>query len=90
VIGASRDPSRWWHCVLAIFARPAYPGRVVPVNVSGDTVQGSKPPSLLGAEESDLAVITVPAAGVLPALKDCVSKGVRGAVVISAASASHR
>jgi len=86
VIGASRDPSKVGGSVLANLRSAGYPGRVVPVNVSGDTVQGLKAyPSLLGAEgEVDLAVITVPAAGVLPALKDCVSKGVRGAVVISA------
>jgi acetyltransferase len=46
---------------------------MIPVNASGDTAPGLKAyPLLLDAEEEvDLAVIAVPAAGVLPALKDC-------------------
>jgi acetyl coenzyme A synthetase (ADP forming)-like protein len=86
VIGASRDPSKVGGSVLANLRSAGFPGRVIPVNASGDTVQGLKAySSPLAAEgELDLAVITVPAAGVLPALKECVSKGVRGAVVISA------
>jgi acetyltransferase len=86
VIGTSRDPSKVGGSVLANLRSAGFPGRVIPVNASGDTVQGLKAyPSLLAAEgEVDLAVITVPAAGVLPALKECASKGVRGAVVISA------
>ena len=42
-------------------------------------------PSLLAISEPvDLAVIAVPASAVLPALKDCVAKGIRGAIVLSA------
>jgi len=86
VVGASRDPSKVGGSVLANLRSAEFPGRVVPINASHATVQGLKAyPSLLDVEgEVDLAVITVPAAGVLPALKDCVRKGVRGAVVISA------
>src|SRR6185503_17794348 len=51
-----------------------------------DMVQGIRSaPSILAVEGTvDLAVITVPAPAVLPALKECVAKGVAGAVVISA------
>ena len=86
VVGASRDPSKVGGSVLANLLSAEFPGRVVPINASGGTVQGLRAyPSLLDVEgDVDLAVITVPAAGVLPALKDCVRKGVRGAVVISA------
>lgn len=86
VIGASRDPSKVGGSVLANLRSAGFPGRVIPVHASAEAVQGLKAyPSLLAAEgEVDLAVITVPAAGVLPALKTCVRKGVRGAVVISA------
>jgi len=86
VIGASRDPSKVGGSVLANLRSAGFPGRVIPINASSAVVQGLEAcPSLLEVEGAvDLAVITVPAAGVLPALKDCVRKGVRGAVVISA------
>ena len=86
VIGASRNPSKVGGSVLANLRSAGFPGRVIPVNPAAETVQGLKAyPSLLDADgQVDLAVITVPAPDVLAALKDCVSKGVRGAVVISA------
>src|SRR4030095_13957515 len=86
IIGASHDPSKVGGSVLANLRSAGFPGRVIPINTSRATVQGLKAcPSLLDAEGTvDLAVITVPAGSVLPALKDCVSRGVRGAVVISA------
>lgn len=86
VIGASRDPSKVGGSVLANLHSAGFEGRVIPVNTRAETVQGlSAFPSLLAVDGLvDLAVITVPAAAVLPALKECVSKGVGGAVVISA------
>lgn len=86
VVGASRDPSKVGGSVLANLRAAGFEGRVVPVNARADTVQGVPAvPSLLAVEGPvDLAVIAVPAPAVLPALKECVAKGVRGAVVISA------
>jgi len=86
VIGASRDPSKVGGSVLANLRSAGYGGRVVPVNSRGETVQGLPAArSLLEVSEPvDLAVIAVPAPSVLPALKECAAKGVRGAVVISA------
>jgi acetyltransferase len=86
VIGASRDPSKVGGSVLANLRAAGFPGRVVPVNAAASTVQGlPAAPSLLAIEGAiDLAVIAVPAPAVLPALRDCVSKAVPAAVVISA------
>ena len=86
VIGASRDPSKVGGSVLANLRSAGFLGRIIPINASSAIVQGLEAyPSLLEVEEEvDLAVITVPAEGVLPALRDSVRKGVRGAVVISA------
>ena len=86
VIGASRDPSKVGGSVLANLRAGGFEGRVVPVNPRADTVQGLPAfPSLLAVDGPlDLAVIAVPAPAVLPALKECVAKGVSGAVVISA------
>ena len=86
VIGASRDPSKIGGSVLANLKAAGFEGRVIPVNPGAVTVQGlAAVPSLRDLEEGvDLAVIAVPPADVLPALKDCVAKRVGGAVVISA------
>ena len=86
VIGASRDPSKVGGSVLANLRSAGFDGRVLPVNVRAEVVQGLAAfPSLLAVDgHVDLAVITVPAPAVLPALKECVAKGVPAAVVISA------
>jgi acetyltransferase len=86
VIGASRDPSRVGGSVVANLRAGGFEGRIVPVNPSADVVQGLPArPSLLAVDGPvDLAVIAVAAPAVLPSLKECVAKGVGGAVVISA------
>jgi acetyltransferase len=86
VIGASRDPSKVGGSVLANLCAAGFDGRILPVNPRADVVQGLPAAASLLAIEGlvDLAVIAVPATAVLPALKECVVKGVRGAVVISA------
>jgi acetyl coenzyme A synthetase (ADP forming)-like protein len=86
VIGASRDPSKVGGSVLANLRSAGFTGRVIPVNARAGLVQGlPAAPSLLAVDGAvDLAVVTVPAPAVLPALKECVTKGVPAAVVISA------
>ncbi len=86
VVGASRDPFKVGGSVVANLRSAGFRGRIIPVNSRADTVQGLPAvPSLLNVEGAvDLAVIAVPAASVLPVLKECVSKGIGGAVVISA------
>jgi acetyltransferase len=86
VIGASGDPAKVGGSVLANLRAAGFPGRLVAVNAARPVVQGLPAvPSILDVEGAiDLAVIAVPAAAVLPALKQCVTKGVPGAVVISA------
>ncbi len=86
VIGASRDPAKVGGSVVANLKAAGFAGRVIPVNPCAAMVQGLPAvPSVLALEEPvDLAVIAVPPAQVLLALKECVARGVRGAVVISA------
>ena len=86
VIGASRDPFKVGGAVVANLRSAGFPGRIVPVNSRASTVQGlPSAPRLQDVEGAvDLAVIAVPAVDVLPALVQCVAKGVGGAVVISA------
>jgi len=86
VIGASRDPGKVGGSVVANLRAAGFEGRVWPVNPAADVVQGLPAVASLLVIDGpvDLAVIAVPAPAVLPTLKDCVAKGVRGAVVLSA------
>ncbi len=86
VVGASRDPAKVGGSVIANLRAAGFPGRVWPVNARAGTVQGLPAvASLLDIDSPvDLAVITVPAPAVLATLRDCVAKGISGAVVISA------
>src|SRR5258708_1394956 len=86
VIGASRDPFKVGGAGVANLRSAGFPGRIAPVNSRGGTVPGlpSAPRLPEGEGAVDLAVIAVPAIDVLPALVQCVAKGVGGGVVISA------
>ncbi len=86
VIGASRDPFKVGGSVVANLRSAGFRGRIIPVNSRASTVQGlAAVPRIQDAEGPvDLAVIALPAVDVLPALVQCVAKGVGGAVVISA------
>jgi acetyltransferase len=86
VIGASRNPLKVGGSVMANLRAGRFCGRIVPVNARADSVQGfSAVKSVLDIEGPvDLAVVAIPAEGVLPALRECVAKGVKAAVVISA------
>ena len=86
IVGASRDPSKVGGSVLANLRSAGFAGRVIPVNARAHVVQGlpARPSILDVTEPVDLAVIAVPPAAVLDALRQCAAKGVGGAVVISA------
>jgi len=86
VLGASDDPSKVGGSVLANLRAGGFPGTILPVNVHRPVVQGlATVASILDAPAPvDIAVVAVPAGAVLAALKECVTHGVRGAVVITA------
>jgi acetyltransferase len=86
VIGASRNPAKVGGSVLANLTSAGFGGRIVVVNARADSAQGLPAvASILAVDDPvDLAVIAVPAPDVLATLKECVAKGVGGAVVISA------
>jgi acetyltransferase len=86
VIGASANVSKVGGSVLANLRAGGFPGRLVAINTARPIVQGLPAvPSILDVTEPiDLAVIAVPAPAVLDTLKQCVTKGVPAAVVISA------
>jgi acetate---CoA ligase (ADP-forming) len=86
VIGASPDPSRLGHRVLKNILDNGYRGHVYPIHPTADAVLNLPAfPSVLDIPDPlDLAVIVIPAKGVLDVVEECGRKGVKGLVVISA------
>lgn len=84
VVGATPIPGKIGNAVMQNVA--SFPGPVYAVNPKYSEVLG-RPcyPSVAALPEPvDLAVIVIPAEGVLPVLRECGEKGIKNAVVISA------
>jgi len=86
VIGASRERGKIGNNVVENLLKGGFNGRIYPVNLSGEEVLGLK--SYRNVRDItgkvDLAVIAVPAKITTQVIEDCVSKGVYGAIIISA------
>jgi len=86
VIGATETPGSVGRTLLENLTSSGYDGHVYPVNPKRATVLGI--PAFPGIRDVpgpvDLAVIVTPAPSVPGIIADCVSAGVRSAVVISA------
>jgi acyl-CoA synthetase (NDP forming)/GNAT superfamily N-acetyltransferase len=85
VIGASTDPTKIGHVVFANLMAYGFAGPVYPVHPAARHIGGVRAyASVLDVpDEVDLAVIAVPAAGVIDVVEQCGHKGVRGVVVMS-------
>ena len=85
VVGASPDPQKIRGALLHLLRKNGFAGRIVPVNPSYADIAGMPCfPSLAAAGEPvDLALVAIPAAGVLAALEECAAAGARNVVVIS-------
>ncbi len=85
VVGASKDPLKWGHMLLASILNGGYQGKVYPINPREDIVEGLKCfPSVKDVpDEVDLAIVVVPALIVANVIEECVAKGVQGAVIIT-------
>jgi acetyltransferase len=83
LVGASDQPGKTGELVWRNLE--SFPGELVPVTRSAETVAGRKAyPSLAAVPgEVDLAVVVVPAGGVPAVIRDAAAKGVPAAVVIS-------
>lgn len=86
VIGASSDPFKVGYAILNNITRFGFSGPVFPVNPKSGEILGLKTyPSIPHIPSAvDLAVIAIPAPSVPQALRDCIAKGVKTAVIISA------
>lgn len=86
VIGASDTFGKWGHRMIDRPMKTGYPGRIYPINPHKKEILGlpAYPNVAAVSEDIDLAVITTPTATVPGVLNECIAKGIKGAVVISA------
>jgi acyl-CoA synthetase (NDP forming) len=86
VIGASNDPARTGGRPLRYLLEAGFKGAVYPVNPRRQIVQGVAAYANVAdlPETPDVALIAVPAAATAAAIRDCVAKGVRAAVLFTA------
>ena len=86
VIGASRTPGKVGHDIRANLVRDGFPGLIVPVNPTVDTLLDLPCyPSLAAwGKEIDLTVIVVPQALVMEAIEDSIKAKTRAIIVITA------
>ena len=86
VAGANREPGRIGSEIFRNLRESGFTGTLVPVNPAATSVDGLAAfPSVAAIPGPvDLAVIVVPAAQVLGVVDDCIAKGVKALVVISA------
>ena len=86
VIGASDNRAGVSGRVLRYLRDWGFTGAVYPINPRREQVQGEKcwPDLFILPEVPELAVIAVPAAAAVHAMRDCARRGVRTAVVLSA------
>jgi acetyltransferase len=86
VIGASNNRERWGYSTMRSILKSGFRGKIYPVHPKEEVISGLKVyPSVLDIPgEVDLAVIVVNSAQAVKAMKQCATKGVKGAVVITA------
>ena len=86
VIGANAQPGRIGSEIFRNLRESGFTGMLVPVHPSATTVGGIRARRTVAEipGEVDLAVVVVPAAAVAGVIDDCLVKGVKAIVVISA------
>jgi len=85
IIGASSTPTKIGGVPVAYFKRLSFKGPIFPVNQQQSEIQELKAYPTVSAigQPVDLAVVAVPAVGVLNALADAARAGVKAVVLFS-------
>jgi acyl-CoA synthetase (NDP forming) len=85
VVGATNNWNKWGSLTFTS-ALNGFRGPVYPVNNKESEVQGHKAFARLAdiPNSVDLVVFVIPAPGVAPVMEECVAKGVKAGVIISA------
>ena len=85
VLGASRNPAKLGHRLVENLIAPGFPGDVFPVNPSGEVILGRD--SVARVEDLphglDLALVSLPARAVLPAVRALGARGCRMCVILA-------
>lgn len=86
VIGATARPDTWGHWITRELVGGEFRGAVYPINSSAREILGlhAYPDATSVPGPIDLAVIAIPAEGLLDSIRDCVAKGIRAALIITA------
>jgi len=86
VIGASADPTKIGGRPVHLLLRQGYTGAVYPINPKGGEIQGLPAYTCLAdtPEIPELALVAVPAAQAVAAVRDCAERGVAAVTVLSA------
>lgn len=86
VIGASRTPGKIGNAIVRNIIESGYQGTVLPVNPKENEIEGLAcyPEINVISGEVEMAVLSLPAARVLSAAKECGKKGVKALTVVSA------
>jgi acetyl coenzyme A synthetase (ADP forming)-like protein len=86
VLGASRQPQQIGAQILKNLRNTGFNGELFPVNPNATEIDSLRCYSNIKDihRDIDLAIIVVPAAAVSRAVDDCIEKGVRGILIISA------
>ncbi|HWK66884.1 MAG TPA: acetate--CoA ligase family protein [Rhizobiaceae bacterium] len=86
LVGASDDVMRIGGRPLRYLRESGFAGAIYPVNPKRETVQGLKAYHSVTAlpETPDVAILAVPAAGTVEAVRECAEQGIKAAIVFSA------
>lgn len=86
VVGASDDTSKIGGRPLHLLRKYGYAGTLYPINPKAGSVQGLQAYASVRdtPEPPDMALIAVPAAAAVEAVRDCAERGVKAVVVLSA------
>lgn len=91
IIGASSDPNKLGGRPIRYLIAAGYAGRIYPINPNSHTIQGLQAYRSLHdiKEPVDQALIIVPAAIAVDALRDCIDKGISAVQVLSSGFAEE-
>jgi acyl-CoA synthetase (NDP forming) len=86
LVGASNDRSKWGFIVLRHLIEGGFTGPIYPVNPNEEEILGLKVYRTISdlPEPPDLAVISVPAQAVTAVIEECIAKGTKTGVIITA------
>ena len=84
ILGASDKPGKWGYIMVERPLKTGFGGTIYPINPTKDEILGIRAyRSVLDIPgQVDLAVVTVPAPAVPGLMRECLKKGVKGAVLI--------